>query len=627
MKISAYIICKDEEAVLARCIQSFQTAVDEIVVVDSGSTDHTLDVAHSFQAKVTAITWQDDFSYARNVALSKCSGDWIIPIDADEYFSEGDADKIRQLIARLKAERPDCDGLMCNMINIDPKTKQKLSQILHVLAFKKTPGMSYVRPIHEQLKKDGRDLNLLFTNEVSIMHTGTATDEVKDKQKLERNIRLLEASVQGGIADASDYYHLTQLYLRVGKPADTVFEAARKMVELDGIQGHIPASAAHRKYTLLATVMIKEGMPFADVMAVLDEAYGRFAHHPEVLAARGDAYLAYKRWDDAIASYEDALLAERAYSDTLTNGFSKRASQVSLAIAELYQLCGKPIKALDQYYLLLQQDKYNASATLGLLHLIRLEPAEDSVQLLDTLYCRTKQEDVGYLIGCFSTVRSPALFLFYVNIWQTRFQKCDASIITALFLKRDYECAVKAALEYLKANKDHEIGLMACAGIVLGNLYSSHELVLRNMDAACAPVLDAFRRLKHNQPTVMAQGFSRDFIRVYSHIVSALDDDEAMLYIKAITKAADPALIQATAGSLLHLRRYELLEKLHVLTAQKGGAQAGQYYYLAGVNAVILGAFSKAQEYFHKALLFGFSNEEMRQYDRILKECTKPCRG
>src|SRR5690242_5378631 len=81
--ISACLIVKNEEANLLRCLGSIRSSVDEIVVVDTGSTDRTVSVAESLGARVFHFEWCDDFSAARNESLRHAIGDWIIWVDGD----------------------------------------------------------------------------------------------------------------------------------------------------------------------------------------------------------------------------------------------------------------------------------------------------------------------------------------------------------------------------------------------------------------------------------------------------------------------------------------------------------------------------------------------------------------
>ncbi|MBO8162015.1 MAG: glycosyltransferase family 2 protein [Thermosipho sp. (in: Bacteria)] len=93
IKISGCLIVKNEEKNITRCIESMLPVIDELIVVDTGSTDNTVAIAEKFNAKIYHFTWIDDFSAARNYAISKATGDWIIFLDADEFLSEANLDK------------------------------------------------------------------------------------------------------------------------------------------------------------------------------------------------------------------------------------------------------------------------------------------------------------------------------------------------------------------------------------------------------------------------------------------------------------------------------------------------------------------------------------------------------
>lgn len=103
--LSLCMIVKNEERHLARCLMSATPAVDEIIIVDTGSTDRTKDIARAFGAKVSDFAWTNDFSEARNISLSKATGDWILVLDADEVISALDYPAIEKIIKK-KAARP-----------------------------------------------------------------------------------------------------------------------------------------------------------------------------------------------------------------------------------------------------------------------------------------------------------------------------------------------------------------------------------------------------------------------------------------------------------------------------------------------------------------------------------------
>src|SRR4051812_15611125 len=85
------MIVRDEARCIVRCLESVRDVVDEMVVVDTGSTDDTVSLAEGTGATVYHFAWVDDFAKARNVALTHCTGDWILVLDADEWLESGAA--------------------------------------------------------------------------------------------------------------------------------------------------------------------------------------------------------------------------------------------------------------------------------------------------------------------------------------------------------------------------------------------------------------------------------------------------------------------------------------------------------------------------------------------------------
>jgi glycosyltransferase involved in cell wall biosynthesis len=108
MRISVAIIAKNESAVIERCLRSVQEA-DELIFVDTGSTDNTIDIVRQIPMKFysifTEFKWCDDFARARNFAMSKCTGDWILSIDADDYLVEGGMARLRKIAELHTQER------------------------------------------------------------------------------------------------------------------------------------------------------------------------------------------------------------------------------------------------------------------------------------------------------------------------------------------------------------------------------------------------------------------------------------------------------------------------------------------------------------------------------------------
>ena len=102
MKITGCYIVKNEAEVLARSLESIAGEVDELVIVDTGSTDDTVAVAKSYGATVLRYKWCDDFAAARNYALAHLRGEWVVFLDADEYFTVDTKKNLRKIVENAK---------------------------------------------------------------------------------------------------------------------------------------------------------------------------------------------------------------------------------------------------------------------------------------------------------------------------------------------------------------------------------------------------------------------------------------------------------------------------------------------------------------------------------------------
>lgn len=213
LKISACYIVKNEAENLAKSIKSLKNQVNEIVVVDTGSTDNTIVVARKLGARVYNFPWQDDFSKARNLALSKAKGDWLILLDADEYFTAKTAGNIRQVIRQAK----QADGLLIQMVNYDVDKAEIQDYFYQLRIVRNQQGLHYEGKIHEELKlSEGKSMKFfrIPPEMLEIYHTGYASSV--SRQKLERNLKLLQQAVDNGQSEVDLARYFCDCYLGLG---------------------------------------------------------------------------------------------------------------------------------------------------------------------------------------------------------------------------------------------------------------------------------------------------------------------------------------------------------------------------------------------------------------------------
>ena len=213
LKISACYIVKNEAKNLAKSIKSLKNQVNEIVVVDTGSTDNTITVARKLGARVYSFPWQDDFGKARNFALSKAKGDWLVLLDADEYFTAKTAGNIRQVIRQAK----QADAILIQMVNYDVDKAEIQDYFYQLRIVRNQQGLHYEGKIHEELKlSEGKSMKFLrvLPEMLEIYHTGYASSV--SRQKLERNLKLLQQAVDNGQSEVDLARYFCDCYLGLG---------------------------------------------------------------------------------------------------------------------------------------------------------------------------------------------------------------------------------------------------------------------------------------------------------------------------------------------------------------------------------------------------------------------------
>ena len=199
--ISACLIVKDEEQFLGQCLESLKGTVNQIVVVDTGSTDRTIEIAEEHGAEVHHFDWCDDFSAARNFALEQARGDWILSLDADEVLTSRGR-------KGLKHDTQQTDFLGCRIlcINMEPSDSggyQEMADAWHFIPrlTRNAPGIHFVGTIHEQMfssvliRAEEWGMEGGF-GETEIEHYGYADEIKKSRNKAERNISLLEKALE-----------------------------------------------------------------------------------------------------------------------------------------------------------------------------------------------------------------------------------------------------------------------------------------------------------------------------------------------------------------------------------------------------------------------------------------------
>jgi len=151
-RLSVCLITKNESRDLARCLASVRGLADEIVVVDTGTTDDTVAIAQAHGARVLHHAWRHDFADARNVSLDAATGDWVLVLDADDEVPSDTAAQIPCLLAEAERARPPIDGLTMLYHSPMPAGEAVAFTEYPVLRlFRNRPEFRFRQAIHEQV--------------------------------------------------------------------------------------------------------------------------------------------------------------------------------------------------------------------------------------------------------------------------------------------------------------------------------------------------------------------------------------------------------------------------------------------------------------------------------------------
>jgi glycosyltransferase involved in cell wall biosynthesis len=198
--VSLAMMVKNEERNLDKCLSSVKDWVDEIVVVDTGSTDRTIEICKSFGATVSESPWRDDFSFHRNESLAAANGEWILVMDPDEEFV-GDGDELKHILAQI----PSSITAVCvELKDMMPDGSVAVS-FRPIRLFRKGHG-HYTGIVHNEPHTDGR---VGACEGVAIRHYGYhAISEDLMAGKLKRSLALLHKQLSEQPGNLKTFFYL-----------------------------------------------------------------------------------------------------------------------------------------------------------------------------------------------------------------------------------------------------------------------------------------------------------------------------------------------------------------------------------------------------------------------------------
>ncbi|QOR66249.1 glycosyltransferase [Cytobacillus suaedae] len=464
MKLSICLITKNEEKNIGKCLEGVKSIANEIIVVDTGSTDDTISIAKQMGAKIFHFTWVDDFSKARNYAISKAKGDWIFFLDADEYISEASFQNITPTIR--SAIKIKAHAISILVSNYEKEGNRFIISLKANKLFRKDSKIFYKGSIHETITYAGKGKFLLLdaTDKIETIHTGYSLEDRNEKQKGERNLRLLFQELEKDPENGFIHFYISESLASIQKHKDALSHA-QEAIEL----GELPRQIQAKNYRNIITLMISLEYPLSEIVNKTHEAINYNPEYPDLYYLLGN-FLRKTRLMDAIEAYENVLrnLENALKMQSVLAGYTKMVFQ---SLGELYYKTEQIHRSLESHLEVLKFDRYDTTslkAVMGILS--KQESSKDIVNYLNKIYNLKDIKDLLVLLqsALQSNNKSLAISFFsLLNQSQQLYLQKESTFIK--FLKGDFRYCSEEYKKQYNYKFDPEIGLLCLVSADLSN--------------------------------------------------------------------------------------------------------------------------------------------------------------
>jgi len=300
-RLSLCMIVKDEETQLARCLDSVQGVADQLVVVDTGSSDSTVQIANRYGAKVVYHAWDGSFSSARNVSLDHADGEWVLILDADERLTFGE-----RLLRGLDLADESVESFMLPLVNfVGERAYEEAVTAPSVRMFRNRPEYRFTRALHEQImpviQSIRPEAGCVYLD-APIEHFGYLNAVVHDKDKIARNLTIARAEVDRDPHDAFAWYNLAQEHFRLCQWDDAIYAYQQAFPYLESLAaGYAPALIKHLVVCLINAKRRDEAI------AICNDALDAYETYTDLWVLKALAHMEAERFEPAVGLLEHAL--------------------------------------------------------------------------------------------------------------------------------------------------------------------------------------------------------------------------------------------------------------------------------------------------------------------------------
>jgi glycosyltransferase involved in cell wall biosynthesis len=469
--ISLCMIVKDEEKVLKRCLESVSGIVDEIVIIDTGSSDSTKEIAQHFTSIIYDYQWTNNFADARNFAASKATGEWILILDADEFL---DRENMKNVVQKLRNNKTSSEAYSVKIYNFLGTYGEQVVNHSSLRIYKNSKDIHFFRSIHEQLEKRGGELKI-GTVDLIIYHSGYLNKTVKDKNKHERNAPLVNKELENGLSRAFDYFNLGNELFSINK-TEKALEAYKKAYQ--------NKESFDLNWVSIALIQIVNCLikleRFNNALEIISDAEKIWPTTIDFKCLKANIYFMQNRLDDAKEEMINLLNNKDKYNNCILN-INFKDHHPHFLLGNIYAISNENKKAVFHYVNALNINNIHIETITNLMNVLIKESSEEEIfSFINRFHWKDNKEILIHLVKVFNNVSALTIAGELINLLDHKSIAKQGLLIKYLLVKQDiygcYEILIKTPLEDLIVilNKDY-IDLIDL--VILGLLLKNKELL------------------------------------------------------------------------------------------------------------------------------------------------------
>ncbi|UOF88807.1 glycosyltransferase [Fodinisporobacter ferrooxydans] len=368
--VSLCMIVRNEADCLRDCLESVQSVVDEIIVVDTGSTDQTLEIARQYGACCFQAEWQNDFAKMRNRSLEHATKDYILVLDADERLLPESREELRKCLETF----PMADGFFVHILNqTDGEGIEEMEVSLNVRLFRNEPRYRFSAALHEQIAESilrGQPPGTIFDSKIRILHSGYLKKNVQQKQKAQRNLAIALEECKRHPGDAFRAFNLGIEYMRLQQLPQAIeaFEFARQWCKRDALW----VSRFFKIY--ISTLMQCGNWEQANVL--LTEALAIFPDYTDLYYLQGVYHFQHGQWNEALQNFGHCIQIGDPPIPPYTVEKGISTYRPYFAMGQVFQSSGRKVEAIVAYREAFQLNPRFAQAFVRFAVLLLAESAD-----------------------------------------------------------------------------------------------------------------------------------------------------------------------------------------------------------------------------------------------------------